>query len=178
MKLPSWGLRPERSSTGSPRLRDRMERLFENLLADPFREIGTVGPTVWAPDIDVKQREHDIEIRVELPGLEAGDIQINVQGNLLSISGEKKEEREEGAGEYSYREIAYGAFQRLVELPEGADAEQVEAHYDKGVLQIRIQKKADSKPKRIAIKPAEAKAQPKQNTDDLDEPSEGGGGRS
>ena len=184
MKLPSWGLRPERSATRSPRLRDRMEQLFENLLADPFREPGLAGPTLWSPDIDVREREHDVEVRVELPGLDPADIQINVQGNYLTISGEKKEEREEPAGDYAYREITYGAFQRIVELPEGADPEKAEAQHDKGVLRILIQKKADSKPKRITVKPGEAKGKaqaqqkPPQNTDDLDEPSEAEGGRS
>lgn len=168
MKLPSWGMRPERSA-GLPRLRDRMERLFEHLLSDPFRELGG-GAGLWAPDVEVKNREHEVEVRAELPGLEPGDIQISVQGNLLSLSGEKKEEREEKSGDTAFSEITYGAFQRIVELPEGVDPEQVDAQYDKGVLRIRIPKKAESKPRRIAVKPAETKAPPKTKHDDLDEP--------
>jgi HSP20 family protein len=169
MKLPSWKSRPE-SGMSFPRLRDRWERLFENLLSDPFRDLGFGNAGLWAPDIDVKDRENEIEVRAELPGMEPNDIQLNVQGNVLSISGEKREERDDKGGDYTFTEISYGSFQRAVALPEGADPDKVDAQYDKGVLRIRIQKKAGSAPKRIAVKPGEAKAPAKKTHDDLDEP--------
>jgi HSP20 family protein len=144
---------------GWPRLRERVDRLFQNVIADPWREFtGTGGMApMWAPDVDVRDSEKQIEVRAELPGMDPADIQITVRETALTIAGEKREERREEKDERWSSEIFYGSFQRVIELPEAADPDQVDAEYDRGVLRVRIGKKAGSTPRRVAVKNVSAK---------------------
>jgi len=160
MRLTPWRKRQELSpeiGVSWPRLRDRMDRLFESVFGEPWRDFGSETTGGWIPDIDVKEREKSIEVRAEVPGMDPKDIEISVQGDVLTISGEKKVEKEEKQENYYCSECRYGAFHRTVDLPEGADPDKVTAEYDKGVLQIRIAKKEGVVPKRVTVKPVEAK---------------------
>lgn len=153
MKVPPIRRRPESGAEGGlgwPRLRDRMDRLFQSVFAEPFG----LREGAWAPDVDVREGEGDIEVVAELPGMDPGEIQLSAQGRTLTISGEKREEREEERRDYYFREIHRGSFQRVVELPEDADPERIEAEYARGVLRVRIAKKEGAAPKRIAVKGA------------------------
>lgn len=145
--------RPDPSESGGlawPRLRDRMDRLFQNFLAEPFG----FGETAigWGPDVEIRETDREVEVRAEIPGMDPADIQLSVQGNTLTISGEKREEREEENRDLYVSEIRYGSFQRSVELPEGVDPDRVTADYDKGVLRVKIAKNEAAAPKRIAVK--------------------------
>lgn len=147
--------RPDAAESGGlawPRLRDRMDRLFQNFLAEPFGFGESAAG--WGPDVEIKETEREIQVRAEIPGMDPADIQLSVQGNMLTISGEKREEREEEKRDFYVSEIRYGAFHRSVELPEGADPERVSAEYDKGVLRVKIAKSESAAPKRIAVKGA------------------------
>jgi HSP20 family protein len=136
-----------------PRLRDRMDRLFQNVFAEPWREfVYPESAGGWMPDVDVKETDRGIEVVAELPGMDPAEIQISAQGNTLTISGEKREELREEKEDYYFSEIHYGSFQRVVELPDSADPDQVSADYDKGVLRISVGKKAGAAPRRIAVK--------------------------
>jgi HSP20 family protein len=138
-----------------PRLRDRMDRLFQSVFADPWREFAYPGTEAgWTPDVDVKETDKAIEIVAEIPGMDPAQIQINAQGDLLTISGEKREEVKEEKGDYTFSEIHYGAFQRAIQLPESADADRISADYDKGMLRISIPKKEGAAPRRIEVKAA------------------------
>ena len=138
-----------------PRLRDRMDRLFQSVIADPWREFAyPEGEGGWTPDVDVKETDRSIEVVAEIPGMDASEIQISAQGDLLTIAGEKREERREEKEDHYFSEIRYGAFQRVVQLPESADPEKISADYDKGVLRISVAKKAGAAPKRIEVKRA------------------------
>ncbi|HEX7897152.1 MAG TPA: Hsp20/alpha crystallin family protein [Planctomycetota bacterium] len=140
-----------------PRLRDRMDRLFQTVFADPWREFAYPGTEPgWTPDVDVKETDRAIEVRAEIPGMDPAEIQINARGDLLTISGEKREERKEEKEDYYFSEIRYGAFQRAVQLPESADTERISADYDQGVLRITVPKKEGAAPRRIAVKGKEA----------------------
>jgi len=135
-----------------------MDRFFESFFREPWREVGYPETTGgWLPDIDVKEREKSIEVRAEVPGMDPKDIEINVQGNVLTISGEKKQEKEEQKENYYCSECSYGSFYRTVDLPEGANSDKVTAQYDKGVLMITIEKKEGVVPKKVTVKPVERK---------------------
>jgi len=136
-----------------PRLRDRMDRLFQNVFAEPWREFVYPESTgSWMPDVDVKETEKSIEVVAELPGMDPAEIQISAQDNTLTISGEKREERREEKEDCYCSEIHYGAFQRVLDLPDTADPDQISASYDKGLLRITVGKKPGAAPKRIAVK--------------------------
>jgi HSP20 family protein len=102
--------------------------------------------------VDVKETDTEIVVKAEIPGMDAKDINISVAGDLLTIKGEKKSEREEKEENYHLVERSYGAFSRSLALPAAVDLEKIEAKYDKGVLTVTCPKKEEIKPKAIEIK--------------------------
>jgi HSP20 family protein len=148
-------------------LREEMDRIFDEFTRGfgPFplsRRAFDVEPLVRretsvgvsAPLVDVVEKEKEYQISAELPGLDEKDIEVSVADDLLTIKGEKKEEKEERARSYYVSERRYGAFQRGFQLPSGIDAEKIEAHFQKGVLTLTLPKtpEAQTKEKKIAIK--------------------------
>lgn len=89
---------------------------------------------------EVEETDKEIVVRVEAPGMEKEDCRITIEGNMLSLSGEKRFERETGDSTYYVMERAYGAFQRTIPLPRNVDAEKAEASYRNGVLTVRLPK--------------------------------------
>lgn len=106
-----------------------------------------------APAVDVVEREKEFEITAELPGLDASNIDVKLANGVLTIKGEKKEEKEEKDKDYYISERRFGSFQRSFQLPEGIDEDKIQAGFDKGVLTIRLPKGAEAqKPeKKITI---------------------------
>src|SRR5690606_42015986 len=94
-------------------------------------------------------------LKADLPGLDRDDIQIEVSDNVLTISGERRDESEEKREGYHRVERSFGRFQRSVELPEGIAAEDVRAKFDRGVLEVRIPKPAEHKPTRVEVEPGD-----------------------
>ncbi len=109
-----------------------------------------------APAVDVTDKKGSIEIRAELPGMNEDDIKVEISGSLLTISGEKKEEREEGKKDSRYylSECKYGSFERSIRLPEGVNRNKVDANVKNGVLVVTIAKtsKAPRKAKKVKVK--------------------------
>ena len=154
MKITPYTKRPDPPAAW-PRLRDRMDRLFQSVFAEPWREFAyPESAGGWMPDLDVTETDRTIEVRAEIPGMDPSEIQISARGDTLTISGEKREERREEKENAFVSEIRYGAFQRVVELPESADPDKIVADYDKGVLRITVSKKEGAAPKRISVKAA------------------------
>lgn len=89
---------------------------------------------------EVEETANDILVRVELPGLEKEDCRVNIEGNMLYMSGEKRVVRESGDSTYHVMERAYGSFQRAIPLPRNVDADKAEATYRNGVLTVRVPK--------------------------------------
>lgn len=89
---------------------------------------------------EVEETDKEVVVRVEAPGMEKEDCRITIEGNMLSLSGEKRFERETGDSTYYVMERAYGAFQRTIPLPRNVDAEKAEASYRNGVLIVRLPK--------------------------------------
>ncbi len=156
MNLLPWRKREAEPAPTTPllALRTEMERLFERFFREPWGgwdwPLGLSG--VWSPAVDVSENEQEVLVQAEVPGVDPKQIDVNISGNQLTISGEKKETAEKKDKDYYCSEIRCGAFRRMIPLPEGIDAEKVQAQYANGVLTIRIPKTRVAQPKRIEVK--------------------------
>ncbi len=130
-------------------LQDRMNRLFRDSFGDT-REEG-LTTTSFAPPVDVYEDEHNVTLKIEVPGIEEKDIDVRIENNTLTVHGERKFEKEEKEENYRRVERQYGSFTRTFTLPTTVDADKVQADYDKGVLKITLAKKAEAKPKQIKV---------------------------
>lgn len=135
-------------------LQREIDRLFDDFTRG-FPAMPTFGNVqALMPSIDVTESDKEIEITVELPGLEEKDVQINLADNLLTIHGEKKAEKEEKDKNYRLVERSYGSFERTLELPDGIDADSIKASIAKGVLKVTVPKPAPAQARKIDVKPA------------------------
>jgi HSP20 family protein len=105
----------------------------------------------WVPAMDLVETDDHLVLKADLPGLARDDVEIEVKDGILTVSGERKTEHEEGSNGFHRVERAYGRFSRSLSLPQGIDADQVQADFDKGVLEVRIPKPAERKPHRVEI---------------------------
>jgi len=131
-------------------LQDRLNRLFRETYAPEGRE-DALTSAGFAPPVDVYEDEHNITLKIEVPGIDEKDIDVRIENNTLTVHGERKFEKEEKEENYRRVERQYGSFTRTFTLPTTVDANQVQANYDKGVLKINLAKKAEAKPKQIKI---------------------------
>jgi len=129
-------------------LQDRMNRLFRDSQGGQEEALTT---TTFAPPVDVYEDEHNITLKIEVPGIDEKDIDVRVENNILTVHGERKFEKEEKEENYRRVERQYGSFTRTFTLPQTVDSENVQANYDKGVLKIELAKKEEAKPKQIKI---------------------------
>src|SRR5512135_1131995 len=134
------------------RLRREMDRLFEDFFAPRAWFGGRPWEAEWSPAVDVSETPEAVTVKAEVPGLDPKDIDISLVGDVLTIKGEKKSEREEKKENYHLVERSYGSFSRSLRLPAAVDIDQIDAKYDKGVLTITCPKKEPVKPKAITIK--------------------------
>jgi HSP20 family protein len=137
-----------------------MQRLFRDSYTDGRDEALTTS--TFAPPVDVYEDEHNITLKIEVPGIDEKDIDVQIENNTLTVNGERKFEKEEKEENYRRVERQYGSFTRSFTLPNTVDPEHVQAHYDKGILKIQLAKKAEAKPKQIKVnvggqKPIEGK---------------------
>jgi HSP20 family protein len=131
-------------------LQDRMNRLFRDSFGPEGRE-EALSTTTFAPPVDVYEDEHNITLKIEVPGIEEKDIDVRIENNTLTVHGERKFEKEEKEENYRRVERQYGSFTRTFTMPTSVDPEHVSANYDKGVLKIKLAKKAEAKPKQIKV---------------------------
>ena len=127
-----------------------LARLFENPwqgsdLSDSLFE------GAYQPSVDVSEDSEGFLVKAELPGMSKDDIKISMENGVLSIEGEKKEERDSKQGGLLRRERSYGSFYRAFSLPAGVDASKAEASYTDGVLQLKLPKKEEARPRSIEI---------------------------
>jgi HSP20 family protein len=136
-------------------LRGRMDRLFNDMLGDLWGgRAGAEGiaARVWAPPVDLRETEDALVLTAELPGLTKDDVEITVEHNILTLSGERKLEKDAKGETWHRVERTYGAFSRSFALPATVKTERVEASFADGVLSITLPKIEESKPRKIAIK--------------------------
>src|SRR5436853_4983586 len=129
-------------------LQDRMNRLFQQSYGDREEALTT---STFAPAVDVYEDEHNVTLKIEVPGIDEKDIDVRVENNTLTVHGERKFEKEEKEENYRRIERQYGSFIRSFTLPNTVDSENISADYDKGVLNIRLAKKAEAKPKQVKV---------------------------
>lgn len=138
-------------------LHREMDRLFDSFLRDfdmPATASSEASPMVATPRIDVSETDREIRIEAELPGVNEDDVEVELVDDMLSIRGEKKEEKEEERKGYHVKERRYGSFARSMQLPFKADPDQVQASFNNGVLTITIAKPEEAKgqARKIAVK--------------------------
>jgi|ERR1700704_1644795 len=150
-------LRRERPDRGAPapvpelnRIRNELNRIFE----DPF---SLLAPSTsffegWHPTLDVYEDKDKITVKAELPGMKKEDIAVSLNGDTLTVSGERKEEQEKKDKETYRSERYFGRFQRTITLPQPVDASKIQANYKDGVLTITLPKSEEAKPKQIEVK--------------------------
>jgi HSP20 family protein len=114
---------------------------------------GRAATTAWAPALDISERKDAYLVTVELPGIEADDLEITLEDGLLTIQGERHFAHDSSEQQFHRIERRYGAFRRSITLPAQVQAEQIEASFDNGVLQIMVPKMEDATPKRIQVRP-------------------------
>ena len=123
-----------------------------NRLFDTLFETSAVNRTQrWAPAMDLVEADDHFLLKADLPGLGEDDVSIEVQDNVLTISGERKAEHERKEKGWYRLERAFGRFSRSLTLPEGVNADAISANFDKGVLEVSIPKPEERKPRRISI---------------------------
>jgi HSP20 family protein len=129
---------------------NRMNRLFRESYSPEGPE-EALTTTSFAPPVDIYEDEHNITLKLEVPGIDEKDIDVRIESNTLTVHGERKIEKEEKEENFRRVERQYGSFTRSFTLPSSVDLGQVSAHYDKGVLKINLAKKAEAKPKQIKV---------------------------
>ncbi len=156
-------------------IQNEMNRLFNTFFDQPAqsgRDTGTQRR--WLPAMDLVESKEQYVLRADLPGLSDGDVNIQLEDDVLTISGERKTEHEQRQEGFYRLERAFGGFSRSLTLPDGVDPEAIQAHFDRGVLEIRIPKPEQRKPKTVQInlgtstdpKTIETAADPKTNSHD------------
>ena len=115
---------------------------------------GRATTTAWAPALDISERKDAYLVTVELPGVEADDLEITLEDGLLTIQGERQFAQDSSEQQFHRVERRYGAFRRAITLPAHVQADAVEASFEDGVLQVLVPKAEEAKPKRIGVRPA------------------------
>src|ERR671910_3546451 len=179
-RLPTWDLRPPRAA-GSHGPRDEGGQMATMTRWDPFQDLrsaqdemaqmspmlahalglhgqqqGSATATAWAPALDISERKGAYLVTVELPGVEADDLDITMEDGLLTIQGERPFAHDSSEQHFHRIERRYGAFRRAIPLPAHVMAEGIEATADNGVLQILVPKMEEATAQRIQVRPGRA----------------------
>jgi HSP20 family protein len=125
----------------------RLSRFFDD------SSFGGTGSGMWAPPVNVTETKDELVLTAELPGMSEEDVQVELENNVLSISGEKSEVRTEGDEERRYHvwERSYGSFRRAFTLPQTVSADDVTASFENGILTVKLPKAAEAKGRKIQI---------------------------
>jgi len=138
---------PDRHNAENPflRLQDEMNRLFDDFLPAPFRGREDLlrfpdGGWEFMPGVDVRETRKDVRVTAELPGVDEKDLDVRLDGNTLTIRGEKRDEKTETEGAWTHSECCYGSFVRSIPLRAEVDPDRVKATFKRGVLKVTLQK--------------------------------------
>lgn len=133
-------------------LQSEMNRLFNTFFGDVPAAEGSGGTfRRWIPAMDLVETDDHFVLRADLPGLGEEDVSIELEDNVLTVSGERKTEHEDRREGYHRVERSSGRFSRALTLPEGVDAEAIQASFDRGVLEVRVPKPEKRKPRKVEI---------------------------
>jgi HSP20 family protein len=132
------------------RMRRDVDRLWDSFFERGVRR--TDDDAEWLPSLDVAETKDEIVVKAEVPGMDPKDIDISLSDGLLTIKGEKKQEREEKEEDYHLVERSYGTFTRSIRLPKEVRRDKINASYKNGVLKVTLPKSEEAKQKEIKIK--------------------------
>lgn len=139
-----------------------MNRLFDGFFGrgNGATASGGYGSRRWISPMDLVETEDHLVLRADLPGVERGDVEIEVKEGVLTVSGERKAQHEEKREGFHRVERSFGRFSRSLELPKGVEADHIEASFERGVLEVRMPKPAERKPTRIEIQDGSREQEP------------------
>ncbi|TET32641.1 MAG: Hsp20/alpha crystallin family protein [Planctomycetota bacterium] len=146
----NWLIRRKDGSRLPSLFSDDFGKLFEDFWGD-FR-LAPAKTGEWMPAIDISETDSEFTVKVEVPGIDPEDVDVSLAGDVLKISGEKKEEHEEEEKNYHRIERSYGSFMRIIKLPPSADSSKVDAASKDGIVTLTIAKREEEKEKKIEIK--------------------------
>jgi HSP20 family protein len=133
------------------RMRREMDHLWDSFFEErPTRKIEQLGE--WGPSLDLSETKNDLIVKAEVPGMDPKDIAISLSNDVLTIRGEKKQEKEEKEENYHFIERSYGSFSRSIRLPREVQGDKINAFYKNGVLRVTLPKSEEAKKKEIKIK--------------------------
>ncbi len=132
-------------------LQSEMNRLFNTVFDSPAPGGNGGALRRWMPAMDLVETEDHFVLRADLPGMSEDDVKIEFEDGTLTVSGERKAEHESKNEGYYRVERAFGSFSRALTLPDGVDADSIDASFDRGVLEVNIPKPEERKPRRIEI---------------------------
>ena len=131
-----------------------MQNRINRLVRETYSPEGpeeALTTTSFAPPVDIYEDEHNITVKMEVPGIDEKDMDVRIENTTLTVHGERRFEKEEKENNFRRVERQYGSFTRSFTLPSSVDTGQVSANYDKGVLKIRLAKRTEAKPKQIKV---------------------------
>lgn len=131
---------------------DLYNKKFSDIMDEFFNDAVTTRKNSFAPSIDISETDKQYIIDVEVPGIDKKDIELNIDNNMLTISGERSFNKEEEGKQYHRVESHYGTFNRSFRLPDNVDSESINATYNNGILNITVDKSEDKLKKQIEIK--------------------------
>lgn len=135
-------------------LQKRLNGLFSSTPVRRGDERETITVAQWAPLVDIAEDDKEYVVKAELPEVKKDDVKVTVENGVLTVSGERKFEKEEKGKRYHRVERAYGSFVRSFSLPDDADDAQVKAEFKDGILQVHVAKQEKARPKTIEVKVA------------------------
>jgi HSP20 family protein len=152
--MPSTSLMRRRPFSTALREMDQLQANIRRMFENPFAPAPALfeafpQPIGFVPPVEITERDDTLTVTAELPGMERKDVHVEVDGDVLTIRGEKQEERREGdeKKEYHLVERSYGAFQRSFTLPANVDAERITAAFEKGVLTVQLPMSKATRPR-------------------------------
>jgi HSP20 family protein len=146
-----WEIEPWRPARQLERMRREMDRLWDSFFETRPSRKGE-GLEEWIPSLDVSETKNDIVVKAEIPGMDPKDMDISLSNDILTIKGEKKQEKEEKEEDYHLIERSYGKFIRSLRLPGEVKGDKINATYKNGVLSITLPKSEEVKKKELKIK--------------------------
>jgi HSP20 family protein len=141
--------RNNNKENGLDSFRRNIDKVFDDFF---FLTPTSLFKSDWEPTIDVEEDDKSIHVKAEIPGIEEKDLDVKIEDNVLTLSGEKKEERKEEKKNYIFSERKFGSFSRSISLPEGIKTDKINATFKKGILNIDIPKDETKESKKIEIK--------------------------
>ena len=134
-------------------IQDEMNQLFGRAVGQGSgRSQSQAGERMWAPALDISERKDAYVVTVEVPGIKADDLDITLEDGLLTIKGERRFTQESSDQQFHRVERRYGGFRRSITLPSQVQAEQIEASFEDGVLEVIVPKAEEAKPKKITVR--------------------------